>query len=71
MHDRQDNDLVADRAEVHGVWKATHEGAPGITLHMGIGERILENRGDRCFDGRGEGSAESDTLSLIPRSPIQ
>jgi len=46
-------------------------GRAGYHVHMGIGERILENRGDRCFDGRGEGSAESDTLSLIPRSPIQ
>jgi hypothetical protein len=71
MHQRQDNDLVADRTEVHGVRKATHERAPSVTLHTGIGERILENRGDRCFDGRGEDGAETDPLSLIPRSSTQ
>jgi len=43
MHQRQDDNRVADRTEVHGVRKATHERAPSVTLHTGIGERILRS----------------------------
>jgi hypothetical protein len=71
VHNRQDNDLVVDRSEVHGVRKLTDERAPCVALHAGIGERILENRRDRCFDRRGEDSAQTDTLSLIPGSRIE
>lgn len=62
MHDRQDNDLVADGAKVHGVRKPTNERPPGVALHTGVGQWILKNRRDGCFDRRGEDSAQTDTL---------
>jgi hypothetical protein len=71
MHDRQDNDLVADGAKVHGVWKPTNERPPGVALHTVVGQGIPKNRRDRCFDLRGEDSAQTDTLCLVPSSCME
>jgi hypothetical protein len=71
MHDRQDNDLFVDKAEVHGIRKSTDTRPPRVALHVAIGQRILKNRRDRCFDRRGEDSAQADTLSLVLSSRIK
>ena len=71
MHDRQDNDLVVDRAKVHGVRKATDERPPYVALHARMGEWTLKNRRDRCFDRPDEDSAQTDTLPLAPSSRIE
>jgi hypothetical protein len=71
VHNRQDNDLVVDRAEVHTVRKPSDERPPCVALHAGIGQRIPENRRDRCFDRRGKDGTQTETLSLIPGSRIE
>jgi hypothetical protein len=71
MHDREDNDLVVDRAKVHGVRKPTDERSPYVALHAGTGHGILKNGRERCFDRRGEGGAQTDTLCLVPTSSIE
>ena len=71
MHDRQDNDLVVDWAEVHGVRKSTNERPTRVAFQAGVGQRILQNRRDRAFDRRGENGAQTDTLSLVPSSRIE
>jgi hypothetical protein len=71
MRNRQDDDLVVDRAEVPSVRKPTHERSSRVAFHARKGQRIPENRRDRCFRRRGENNAQAETLSLIPGSRIE
>jgi len=67
----QDDDHLTRFTEVHGVREPTDKRAPCVALHAGIGQRILQNRRDRCFDRRREDSAQPGALSLIPGSRIE
>src|SRR5439155_18915362 len=51
MHNRQDNDLVVDRTEVHGVRKPGDKRSSCVLLHTRLGQRILKNQRDRCLFG--------------------
>jgi hypothetical protein len=71
VHDGQGNDFVVDRAKVHGIRKSMDERPPCVAPHARIGQRILKNPCDRCFDRRGEDSAQAVTLSLVPSPRIE
>jgi len=71
MDDRQDDDLVAGRVEVHRVRKAADESSTGVALHARIGQRAVKDCRDRGLERRDKDGTEADTLCLVPISRIE